>query len=134
VGRVTRANSEFIGGPGMFPGIDIIEIARFQKACERTPKIRERLFTDREIRNLEHKGIESWAARFAGKEAVLKALGTGLSGLSWHDIEIVNQTTGEPLVFLTERAQGLVGVRGGTQIRLSLSHEREYAVAMAILS
>jgi holo-[acyl-carrier protein] synthase len=118
----------------MFPGIDIIEINRFVKACERTPKIRERIFTVREIKSLEGKGIASWAARFAGKEAVLKTLGTGLSGLSWHDIEILCESTGEPIVYLTVKAENLVKARGGTQIRLSISHEREYAVAMAILS
>lgn len=118
----------------MFPGIDIIEIGRFSKACERTPKIRERLFTCREIKDLERKGIASWAARFAGKEAVLKTLGTGLSGLSWHDIEILSENSGEPIVYLSEKAQDLAIARGGTQIRLSLSHEREYAVGMAILS
>lgn len=118
----------------MFPGIDIIDIGRFRRACERTPKIRERLFTGREIMDLEGKGITSLAARFAGKEAVLKALGTGLSGLSWHDIEILSEDTGEPIVYLSEKAQGLVNERGGTQVRLSLSHEREYAVGMAILS
>ena len=118
----------------MIPGIDIIEIGRFSKACERTPKIRERLFTCREIKGLEQKGMASWAARFAGKEAVLKALGTGLSGLSWHDIEILNEDTGEPIVFLSEKAQVYVKARGGTHVRLSLSHEKEYAVGMAILS
>lgn len=118
----------------MFPGIDIVDIERFRKACERTPKIRERLFTGRELTDLESKGIASWAARFAGKEAVLKTLGTGLSGLSWHDIEILSENTGEPFVYLSEKAQGLARERGGTQVRLSLSHEREYAVGMAILS
>lgn len=118
----------------MIPGIDMIEIKRFKQACERRPKIRERLFTRREIRDLESKGIESWAARFAGKEAVLKTLGTGLSGLTWHDLEILSEDSGEPIVYLTLKAQSLMKARGGIQIRLSLSHEREYAVAMAILS
>lgn len=118
----------------MFPGIDMVEIQRFRRAVERRPKIRERLFTRREIKDLESKGIESWAARFAGKEAVLKTLGTGLSGLSWHDLEILCQDSGEPLVYLSPKAQTLLLSRRGTQIRLSLSHEREYAIAMAILS
>lgn len=117
----------------MFPGVDIVEIVRFTKAFERTPKLRERLFTYREIEDLDHKNMASWAARFAGKEAVLKALGSGLRGLSWHDIEILSNDLGEPVVLLTEKSQQLVHTRGGTQIRLSLSHEREYAIGMAIL-
>lgn len=118
----------------MFPGIDIVEIERFNKACIRRPSLRARLFTEAEQRDLEHKGMASWAARFAGKEAVLKTLGTGLRGLSWHDIEILSQPGGEPGVYLSERALALVKARGGTQVRLSLSHEREYAVGMAVLS
>ena len=117
----------------MIPGVDIVEIQRFAKACERTPKLRERLFTEREIEKLQHKAVSSWAARFAGKEAVLKALGTGLRGLSWHDIEILSNDLGEPAVFLTEKAEIVLYRRGGTQIRISLSHEKEYAVGMAIL-
>ena len=118
----------------MIPGIDIIEIKRFRKANERRPKIRERLFTVREIQDLETKGIASWAVRFAAKEAVLKSLGTGLAGLSWHDIEIISEVSGEPKVYLSERAQHLVEARGGSQVRVSLAHEKEYAVAIAILS
>lgn len=117
----------------MFPGVDIVEIQRFTKAIERTPRLRERLFTIREIESLEGKTIVSWAARFAGKEAVLKALGTGLRGLSWHDIEILSNDMGEPVVFLTEKAERLLHTRGGSQLRVSLSHEKEYAIAMAVL-
>lgn len=118
----------------MFPGIDIIQITRFQQACQRTPKLRQRLFTQREIEHLSDKGIRSWAACFAGKEAVLKALGTGLRGISWHDIEILNNELGEPVVFLTEKGENLMRARGGTQIRISLTHEKDMAVGMAILS
>lgn len=117
----------------MFPGVDIVEIERFTKAFERTPKLRERLFTSREMEDLAKRNMASWAARFAGKEAVLKTFGTGLRGLSWHDIEIICNDLGEPLVFLTEKSEKLMNSRGGTQIRLSLSHEKEYAIGMAIL-
>lgn len=117
----------------MFPGIDIVEIARFRKACERTPRLRERLFTSREIEELTPKGMASWAARFAGKEAVLKAFGTGLRGLSWHDIEILANDFGEPIVYLSKKGQECIRARGGSQISVSLSHEREYAVGMAIV-
>ena len=118
----------------MFPGIDIIEIERFLQACERRPKLCERLFTPRERDDLLGKGMPSWAARFAGKEAILKSMGTGLSGLSWQDIEILSATSGEPVVYLSSRALAKVRARGGTQVRVSLSHNRTQAVAMAILA
>ncbi|SPF53749.1 Holo-(acyl-carrier-protein) synthase [Candidatus Desulfosporosinus infrequens] len=118
----------------MYPGIDIIEIERFVIAFKRQPKLPERLFTTRERENLNGKGIQSYAARFAGKEAVLKTLGTGLCRLSWHDIEILTDLSGEPLVYLSSRAVELVKSRGGSQIRISLTHNRTQAMAFAILS
>ncbi|ODA42130.1 holo-ACP synthase [Desulfosporosinus sp. BG] len=118
----------------MYPGIDIIEIERFSMAFQRQPKLYERLFTTREQSNLIGKGIQSYAARFAGKEAVLKTLGTGLRGLSWHDIEILSDSSGEPLVYLSVRAMDQVRARGGSQVRISLTHDRTQAMAFAILS
>lgn len=118
----------------MYPGIDIIEIERLVIAFKRQPKLYERLFTRRERDNLMGKGVQSYAARFAGKEAVLKTLGTGLRGLSWHDIEILSDLSGEPLVYLSSRAMDQVTARGGSQVRISLTHNRTQAVAFAILS
>ncbi len=118
----------------MYPGIDIIEIERMAKAFKRQPKLYERLFTTREREALLGKGIQSYAARFAGKEAVLKTLGTGLRGLSWHDIEILSNPSGEPLVYLSSKAMDQVRARGGFQVRVSLSHNCTQAIAFAILS
>ncbi len=118
----------------MYPGIDIIEIERVATAFKRRPKLYERLFTIRERENLINKGIQSHAARFAGKEAILKTMGTGLRGLAWHDIEILTDSTGEPLVYLSSRALDLVLARGGSRVRVSLSHNRTQAIAFAILS
>lgn len=117
----------------MYPGIDIINIERFARACERRPQIKERLFTERERADLNNRPISSWAARFSGKEAILKSMGTGLSGLSWHDVEIITAQSGEPQVSLSVKAKELVRKRGGSTIRISLSHEQDYAIAMAIL-
>ena len=117
----------------MYPGVDIIEIERFARACERQPKLRERLFTLRERMDLQDKGISSWAVRFAGKEAVLKTFGTGLRGLSWQDIEIVTLHSGEPVVYLSSRAKEAAALRGGTEVRISLSHDSSRAIALAIL-
>lgn len=118
----------------MYPGIDIIEIERVAQALKRQPKLAERLFTTRELENLRGKSFQSYAARFAGKEAVLKTLGTGLRGLSWHDIEILDDLSGEPLVYLSSRVMDLVKARGGCQVRVSLSHNRTQAIGLAILS
>lgn len=118
----------------MYPGVDIIEIERFARAWKRQPKLYARLFTTRELENLMGKGMQSYAARFAGKEAVLKTLGTGLCGLSWHDIEILSDLSGEPLVYLSPRAMELVKARGGVEVRISLTHDRTQALAFAILS
>lgn len=117
----------------MYPGIDSIEIERIELAFKRQPKLADRLFTQREQQALVGKGIQSFAARFAGKEAVLKTLGTGLSGLSWHDIEILSNANGEPEVYLGSKALELLRARGGTQIRVSLTHNRTQAAAFAIL-
>lgn len=117
----------------MYPGIDIIEIERFACALERHPRLKERIFTAQELRSLQGKGIPSLAARFAGKEAVFKALGTGLSGFAWHDVEIISALSGEPEVFLSHKAQAVAMRRGGHQVRLSLAHDRSKAIAMAVL-
>lgn len=118
----------------MIPGIDIIEISRFAEACAKHPRLMERLFTNRELTMLEGKKVSTIAARFAGKEAILKALGTGLRGLSWQDIEILSNDLGEPLVYLSDRARKIAEVRGEGIVRISLSHSKENAIAMAILN
>lgn len=116
----------------MYPGIDIIEIARFHQACDRRPRLWQRLFTDRELADLKGSQAGSSAARFAGKEAVLKALGTGLRGLSWHDVEILPNDFGEPIVYLSEKAKQIALDRGGNTVRVSLSHSKENAIALAV--
>lgn len=118
----------------MYPGVDIIEIERVASAFERQPRLYERLFTMQERENLKGKSVQSYAARFAGKEAILKTMGTGLRGLSWHDVEIIAAPSGEPLVLLSAKAKEQVKERGGSQIRVSLTHNRTHAVAFAILS
>ncbi len=117
----------------MYPGIDIIEISRFDSACQRQPRLLKRLFTDKELDVVKEQNTSSLAVRFAGKEAVFKALGTGLRGLSWHDVEIISNEYGEPVVYLSERAQRIAQIRGVRNVRVSLSHSRESAVAMAVL-
>lgn len=116
-----------------YPGVDIIEIKRFQQAVERHPRLADRLFTVAERQKLADKPDQSWAGRFAAKESVLKALGTGFGPLSWHDIEIDVNEMGEPFVMLSPKALEIAQARGGRAVRVSISHDRSRAVAMAIL-
>ena len=118
----------------MYPGVDILEIERFATACARRPALLQRLFTEREREDLRDRGMQSWAGHFAAKEAVLKALGTGLRGLSWLDIEIITAESGEPRVVLGPRAKALAQARGGSVVRLSLSHDRLQVIAFALLT
>jgi holo-[acyl-carrier protein] synthase len=110
-------------------GIDIVDLQRFTARLARAPRLADKLFVDAE-RNLPPRSL---AARFAGKEAVFKTLGTGLIGFSWHDVEIFSNELGEPIVELSPRAQAVAAARGGAVVRLSLTHTREMAGAMAIL-
>jgi len=117
----------------MYPGIDIIEISRFERACKRQPRLLSRLFTPTELEALKDKDISSYAARFAGKEAVLKALGTGLKGLSWQDIEILADESGQPQVILSTKAKQVLRAKGGKKITISLAHSKDNAIAVAIM-
>ena len=115
-------------------GIDIIEVGRIRKALDRWgERFIQRVFTAEEKRYSMRKAFpeQSFAARFAAKEAVLKALGTGLSGgIGWNDVEIVNNRLGKPEVRLGSKITQRTGER---KVLISLSHTKELAVAFAIL-
>lgn len=116
-------------------GIDIVEISRIAAAIKRKPFI-DRVFTPAEQVYCENRGVQraaSYAARFAAKEAVLKALGTGLRGGTWQDVEITNNNLGRPLVQMTGYYQNLAGELGVQEIYLSVTHAREYAAAQVVL-
>jgi holo-[acyl-carrier protein] synthase len=118
-------------------GVDIIEIDRIKKSVDELESFRNRVFTEKEISYCEgrHKAkYESYAARFAAKEAVLKALGTGLAeGVEWKHIEIGNDDRGKPVVVLTQRALELFREMNGKCIDISLSHCSTYAVAYVVI-
>ena len=118
----------------MFRGLgnDIVEIARIKQAIERTPKFRGRVFTPKEVEIVEVKKdpYPSFAGRFAAKEAVAKAFGTGVRGFKLTDIEIINDDLGKPMVILKGK---LKEKYENYRIELSISHSREYATAVAIL-
>lgn len=115
-------------------GIDIIEIARIKKAIQ-NERFVTRVFTPWEIAYCQSRGIQaaaSYAARFAAKEAVLKAFGTGLRGGSLRDIEILPDALGCPKVNLSGYYLKRRKMLQVDEIHLSLSHARDYAVAEAI--
>ncbi len=110
-------------------GIDIIEITRIEKAIARWGEsFLHRVYTDPELR-LYRKKPSSLAARFAGKEAVMKLLGTGRKGVSWREIEILSDPSGKPSVYLYGKAQNQANGLGLDSLAISLSHSKEYAIA-----
>jgi len=118
-------------------GIDIIEVYRIRETISRTTRFTERVFTKRERDYCETKGAasaQSYAARFAAKEAFLKALKTGWRGkITWHDIEICSDETGVPSLEIKGEAKNILENLGANKIHLSLSHTTEHAVAQVIL-
>jgi holo-[acyl-carrier protein] synthase len=118
-------------------GTDIIEVYRIRETLQRTPRFGERVFTEEERKYCDAKGIssaQSYAARFAAKEAFLKALKTGWRGkITWHDIEIINDQLGAPSFQLSGEAQLLMENLGANTAHLSLSHTSEHAIATVIL-
>ena len=113
-------------------GIDLIEIARIRRALERYPGFRERCFTDAERAYCDSRAnpAESYAGRFAGKEAVGKALGVGVH-FTWKEIEIVGRP--KPGVRLTGRTRTAWERVGGGDIDLSMTHSRELAAAICVV-
>ena len=123
---------------GVLCGVDIIEIGRIEKSFETGGcGFRDRVFTKSEIEYCESRKtvkFESYAARFAAKEAVSKAFGTGIGGrIDWKDIEVLNDDSGKPYVVLSGKAKQLFEEIKGTCISLSISHCKEYAVAHAVI-
>ncbi len=113
-------------------GVDIIEIERIQAVIDRWGQsFLGRIYTRAELDFCRGR-VPELAARFAGKEAVMKALGTGRSGVSWRDVEILPDRRRAPLVFLHGRARRRARRLGLGEVAISLSHSRDYAVASAV--
>ncbi len=112
-------------------GTDIVEISRIKKAIERTSTFLEKVYTKKEIEYISKKKnpYPSYAGRFAAKEAISKAFGTGVRKFGLLDIEILNDDLGKPLVYLSDE---LIKKYNG-KLNLSISHSKEYATATAIL-
>ena len=106
-------------------GIDVVDIARFQESLDRTPALRKKLFTEREV----VLPVSSLAARFAAKEALAKALNARYV-FAWHDCEVVNEESGRPAFIFT----GTIAERiDGATVHLTLSHDAGIASAMVIV-
>lgn len=118
-------------------GIDIIEVPRIAAAIERFGRrFLERLFTEAEIRycDSKHNRAERYAARFAAKEAALKAIGTGWRrGVSWREVEVGHEPGGRPTIRFSGRAAAFAARLGMKRAALSLSHTAQQAVAQVIL-
>ncbi len=116
-------------------GVDIVEVERMRRVLTRTPRFAEKAFSEEERTYCDKRSdpAQHYAARFAAKEAVLKALGTGFSnGIGLRDVEVVRNPKGRPLVSLHGRAAELAQAAGVLEIPLSLSHTQSEAVACAI--
>jgi holo-[acyl-carrier protein] synthase len=116
-------------------GVDIVEIRRITEAIERNNNFLEKLFTDKEMEYFKSKKMraEYVAGRFAAKEAVAKALGTGIRGFGFKDIEIDRNELGKPLVVLKDKARLIAEEYGNYNIHVSISHGEDSAVAYAVL-
>ena len=118
-------------------GTDLAEVSRIRHAVERYGnRFVERIFTPAEIRYVERKAnkYERYAARFAAKEAGMKAIGTGWSQkVRWQDFEVANKPSGEPTLRFHGAAAQIAARRGARNVVLSLTHTAEVAMAVVIL-
>ena len=116
-------------------GVDIVEIRRIKDAIERNDSFIEKLFNKEEIEYLKSRGLrpEYVAGRFAAKEAVSKALGTGFRGFNFRDIIIDRTTLGKPIVELKGKAKIIAEKNGNYKIHLSISHGEDNAIAYVVL-
>ena len=115
-------------------GVDIVEIDRMAAALRRHPRMKKRIFSADEQAYCESRNRPEvhYALRFAAKEAVLKALGTGFAGMRFTDVEVVRDPKGRPVPQLAGRVAGLAAESGIAEIMLSLSYTRDNAVASAV--
>jgi holo-[acyl-carrier protein] synthase len=118
-------------------GTDLIETRRIQDSIDRFgDRFLERIFTAGEIQYCSRKknSAESFAARFAAKEAGAKALGTGISrGVIWKEFEVRREASGRPTLHLLGRAAELAGMMGVRKVQLSLTHSRDLAMAVVVV-
>ena len=116
-------------------GNDIIEIERIEKAILKEG-FKNKVYTQRELENIEKRGdrVETYAGIFSAKEAISKAIGTGVREFSLTDLEILNDDLGKPYVVVSEKLDKILKTKKEDyQIEISISHSKKYATAMAII-
>jgi holo-[acyl-carrier protein] synthase len=113
-------------------GVDVVDLARFEHALERTPALRSRLFADVELAVGERVlPLRSLAGRFAAKEALIKAFGES-AGIRWHHMQVVSDGHGNPSFRLSDAAADVAAARGITRLHLSMSHDAGIAIAYVV--
>lgn len=117
-------------------GVDAVDVPRFRATLSRTPSLRERVFTDEELSPLADRSdpVPSLAARFAAREAVMKAMGVGLGAFDFHDVWVDRLDSGRPVLQVSGRADALARERGIGSWHLSLTHTDELAIAYVVAS
>lgn len=120
--------------PGAGLGIDLVDVERFRAVLARRPGMLARCFSPAERAALAARTdpVPGLAARFAAKEAVMKALGVGLGGVSWHEVEVVSLPSGAPELHLSGRAAALAAAAGIAGFAVSLSHTDGLAGAVVV--
>ena len=116
-------------------GNDIIEIERIEKAISKEG-FKNKVYTQRELENIEKRGdrVETYAGIFSAKEAISKAIGTGVREFSLTDLEILNDDLGKPYVAVSEKLDKIIkDKKENYQIEISISHSKKYAIAMVII-
>ena len=115
-------------------GVDLVDIERFRRSLERTPTMRTRLFTEVELAYVapQTDPVPSLAARFAAREAVMKALGVGLGAFGFHEVWVEREVSGAPFLRITGRAAELADGAGVSRWHLSLTHSDLVAVAYVV--
>ena len=117
---------------GYAVGIDMLAIPRLRRVLEKhNSRFLRRVYTPEEVAFCRGR-VPELAARFAAKEAVMKALGTGIRGVAWREIEILPDRRGKPLIYLYGRAQQRADKIGLRALDVSLTHERDFAVAAVV--
>ena len=117
-------------------GVDAVDVARFRDTLSRTPSLRERVFTAGELVPLSTRvdPVPSLAARFAAREAVMKAMGVGLGAFDFHDVWVDSLESGRPVLQVSGRAEALAEERGIGSWHLSLTHTDDVAIAYVVAS
>ena len=116
-------------------GNDIIEIERIEKAISKEG-FKNKVYTQKELENIEKRGdrVETYAGIFSAKEAISKAIGTGVREFSLTDLEILNDDLGKPYVAVSEKLDKIIkDKKENYQIEISISHSKKYAIAMVII-